>query len=343
MNPYDFVRLTPGAVPQRRPAPRQDSFSGWTGQLSCTMTTLTPFFVPAAQHGVQFQRNGLGQHVVSGSSLKGLFRSLVETVAPGCWWLYDGVYESNQVDYGPKLPAPLRQCPQSGGLCPACRMFGLVADNALLVGRVQCTDAVASHIVEHSSVFTPILSTPKPRHDAWYLSDDGRQVRGRKFYFHCRPEDVKSLSRLVQTRSGQAQNARITPVGIGSVFAFRVHFTSLEDDELALLLYAIALEDGVRHKFGYAKPAGYGSVRLQVESLTRQRMSDRYSGQDGEAFTGGLLDAFVSAQTAPYRNDATITLQDLRRIWAWPARHTLQYPTQEWFDQHSQDPINSTP
>ena len=218
-------------------------------------------------------------------------------------------------------------------------MFGLVAGHAVLVGRVQCTDAIASHIVNHSPVFTPILSTPKPRHDAWYLSDDGYQIRGRKFYFHSQPEDVKSLSRLMQTRSGQAQNARITPVGIGSVFAFRVHITSLEDDELALLLYTIAL-DGMRHKFGYAKPAGYGSVHLRVDSLTRQRMSDRYGGQDGQALTGSLLDAFIAAQTSEYRNGATITLRDLRQIWAWPARHMLQYPTQEWFNQHSQ--IRST-
>lgn len=340
MNPYDFVRLDRGRPPQRGPAPRQDRFDGWYGHIEATITALTPIFLPDGHRDGTFAQDAASVPFIPGSSLKGLFRSLIETVAPGCWRLFDGVYERGDANYRELLPPSFRPCAQNGQLCLSCRLFGLVARDSLQVGRVSFSDARCTQAEPHPVTFTPILSTPKPHHDAWYLDADGQHVAGRKFYFH--QAKIQTLSSLVTSRGGP-QNSRIAPLNTGSVFRFRADFRGIDDGELSLLLYAIALEPELRHKLGYAKPAGFGSVHIQLERLRRQTMAQRYARAAAEECDGPELDAFVAAQTAGFTaNRASITLQDLRRIWTWPPVGDYAYPTRAWFRDHPRDPIRST-
>lgn len=351
MNPYDFVRIDWSNEPHRRKPALHDKFSGVSGQLEGTITTEMPLFIPAAKPGQQggnsqyFIKNGAGQAIIPGSSLKGLFRSLVETIAPGCWCLYRGTYR-DRVDYSHKLPPAFHPCRQLNNLCPACRMFGLINRGTLFQGHVFFNDAVCSDPVSHEVVYTPILDGPKPRHKAWYLDASERYVAGRKYYFH--QHEVKYLNELRTSGRGVPLNQKIEPIGNGSVFKFSASFENLSaQDELPALLYALTLEPTMRHKIGYAKPAGFGTIRVELTRVTVVDYKNRYSSGPslGEVYQVTDLAEYLQGQTRPYANEQdSITLQDLRRIWAWPPDPNVQYayPSRDWFNRNPTAPISDT-
>jgi CRISPR/Cas system CSM-associated protein Csm3 (group 7 of RAMP superfamily) len=331
MNPYDFVRIDWDKGVQRRPAAKHDHFEGLSGRIEGTITTLTPFFIPRKDNRSpkRFLTNAQLQAVIPGSSLKGLIRSLVETVGYGCWWLFDSK--------NGKLPHDFVQCRDANQLCVACRMFGLIQGGALLLGHVGFDDALCDDPQPHDPIYTIILSSPKPDHTAFYLDKSGKHVAGRKFYFHHsrRPVD-KGDWRPKGAHAHDAQNQYINPIGPDSVFSFSAHFDNLAQDELDLLLYALALEPEMRHKLGYAKPAGLGSVEIALTRLELVDYRQRYTSPDGgrAVYTGDALKAYVDGQVAPYVDDKSlVTLQDLRRIWKWPGRDDLRYPDWGWFNQ----------
>lgn len=358
MNPYDFVHIDWQKNIERRAAAPHDRFTdGLCGYIEGTITTLTPLFIPQTEdlkqknallrsnRPITFARNREGQYVIPGSSLKGLFRSLVETVGSGCWWLYDGSYRDH-VNFANMLPTGFKQCSQRDSLCVACRLFGLIKDQILLLGQVGFDDAVCTAIVPDEPMYTPILDNPKPRHKAWYLDRDQQYVAGRKFYFHF--TDIVKDNQLRWTRSGDPYNSYIHPLGAGSKFSFSGHFNNVAPDEWPSLLYALTLERddweherNVRHKIGYAKPAGLGSIEIKLTKLTFVDYSQRYSS-DHRGITIYEEDAlrdYVNNWIQPFLNSNAVTLQDLRRIWGWPpaAGVTYCYPSKrEWFE----DPAN---
>ncbi|MGC9396920.1 MAG: RAMP superfamily CRISPR-associated protein [Anaerolineae bacterium] len=347
MNPYDFVRMDWSKGVKRRPAINHDHFEGLSGRIEGTITTLTPFFIPRKDNRSpkQFLTNAQRQAVIPGSSLKGLIRSLVETVGYGCWWLFDGTYEGGKANYKSKLPRDFEQCRDASQLCVACRMFGLIKGGTLLLGHVGFDDAVCDAPVPYDTIYTPILDAPKPRHSVWYLGQDGK-VAGRKFYFHSTV--IRTLSGIKRSKSGVQLNQYIAPIGANSKFTFSAHFDNLAQDELALLLYALVLEPGMRHKLGYAKPAGLGSVEIALTRLELVDYRQRYTSPDGgrTVYTGAALKTYVDGQIAPYVDDKnSVTLQDLRRIWKWPGRDDLRYPDRYWFDrpENKNKPISKTP
>jgi CRISPR/Cas system CSM-associated protein Csm3 (group 7 of RAMP superfamily) len=349
-NPYDFVRIDWDRGVERRSPSFHDRFEGLSGRIEGTITTLTPFFIQEPEENalwrIRYQRhiiNNNGHPIIPGSSLKGLIRNLVETVGYGCWWLFKGEYPAKEkgrkIYY--QLPDPFYQCEMKENLCVACRMFGMVQGrDASLKGHVHFDEAICTQPVEHDPIYTIILSTPKPRHTSFYLDKDDNPA-GRKFYFHhsTPPEDREGWRPKKASSQNDAQNQYIQPLGAGSVFTFSAHFDNLAPDELRLLLYALVLEDNVRHKFGYGKPAGLGSVHIELTRLEMIDYEQRYVTPDGgkTVYEGEQLASYVMEQTAPYRNDQdNVTLHDLRRIWKWPGHDDIRYPSWQWF----QDPEN---
>jgi CRISPR-associated protein (TIGR03986 family) len=319
---------------------------GLSGHLEGTITALTPLFIPGNMDKDvrQFRRNRHGNPILPGSSLKGLMRSLLETIGPGCWWLLDR-------DHQDKLPPDFRQCRDLRSLCPACRMFGMMQtgrDAPMLEGHVRFNDGVCRAPVLREPMYTPILSNPKPRHTIWYFAAAGGRPTGRKFYYH--QAAVAAESGLRTTRRHElAQNVLIAPLDVGSRFDFTADFESVEEDDLRLLLYALVLEEGMRHKIGYAKPAGLGSIEIRLTRLQVRDMAKRYvkGGQlgGGAVLEGEALAAYLNEQVSAACSVITAeTLEDLRRIWAWlPRNVSYQYPTQEWFKNNPQAPLNQAP
>jgi len=351
MNPYDFVRIDWNHPPVRRAYTPQNRFDGLSGEVTGVITTETPLFIPQARArggggAKQFVTNAHGEKIIPGSSLKGLIRSLVETIGPGCWRLFDGRYRDN-TDYTRKLPSAFASCNDLKSLCPACRMFGLIQGNALLAGNVGFEDALCNHSVPHQAIYTPILDAPKPRHEAWYLTTDKSRLAGRKFYFHAK--SINTSPKVRVSKSGVQLNQYIQPVGVGTSFTFSAHFTNLAADDLSLLLYALTLETTIetnmRHKIGYAKPAGLGSVRIELTELMLVDYKQRYTaGAGGKTVHVDIaLKNFVAQQVQHFTsNQQSNTLNDLRRIWQWPPQHEIAYPDQQWFEKNPQTPISKT-
>jgi len=353
VNPYDFVPVDWNRVPPRRAAPGHQKFEGISGRIEGTLTAETPLFLPAKRddgnpmteasgatlfsqsraYGTDAERRG---YFIPGSSLKGLCRSLVETIAPGCFW------------FSPRdepVPPAFRQCSRSEQLCAACRLFGLINGATHRLGNVGFDDARCSRAIERPPLYTVILSNPKPRHVAFYR--DGNWVAGRKYYFHHAPDNLLTAGGPQPPPPREQQNQHIRPLDTGSEFAFTADFTNVAQDDLSVLLYALVLEPELRHKFGYGKPCGLGSMRVNVTRLTLRDMSARYRSGSGSAiFTGDDLVAELARRTASTVDAAPpVTLDGLRRIWAWPpppgARY--RYPDHAWFRDHPQVPLSECP
>lgn len=346
MNPYDFVPVDWNKTPGRKCLSSHDRFDGISGKIEGSITAETPLFIfdsPKANQGPQpFIKNVQDEHVIPGSSLKGLFRNLVETIGNGCFVFDKLNYKYKNLNYQDKLPSDFRKC-NAAGLCIACRMFGRIPgegeDSNPHLGKVSFNDAEQAEIHKHAPIYTIALMSPKPHHQAFYL--DGNRIAGRKFYFH-QPGGIQTENRET------GYNQCIKPIDSGSRFRFSVQLTNLEDIELKTLLYALVLEPDMRHKIGYGKPAGLGSVRFDVTKLTLTDYVRRYKDNQGTTEYGnkGDLACYLSKQTQSFTSDKTSpTLCALRRIWRWdPSDKTVyRYPARKWFDDNSATPIGNTP
>ena len=353
MNPYDFVPIDWNKFPIRKLAAPHDRFYGLSGKIKGTITAETPIFIfdsPRKNDGSvePFIKNRQNQHIIPGSSLKGLFRNLVETIGNGCFLLFDEDYEydrntrRHRARYGNKLPRDFKKC-STADLCIACRMFGRIPDQGdnsdLHLGNVSFNDTVEIGICEREAVYTIALMGPKPRHQAFYLDSIQQHIAGRKFYFH-QPGGI-------QTEHKTDYNQHIKPIDKESQFAFSVQFTNLEKIELQTLLYALVLEPEMRHKLGYGKPAGLGSVRFDITKLTLINYANRYRANQGATvYADQELATYLSKETHRFTNDKkSSTLSALRCIWRWDPNSTTayRYPSQAWFNKNPNTPISSTP
>jgi len=369
MNPYDFVRID-WEKPPLREKPiwhyqlfgqgQQKLYSGW---IELAIQAETPLFIidPRPKNRPEKSLcNKHGEYIIPGSSLKGMLRSVVETLGRGCMTFFDGDYEpikknGRVVDY--KAPykglvsSDFLRCTNNNELCLSCRIFGMMrpkpvegnsekevgGGKKLLLGKVNISDVCApSTSPLYERMHTADLMGPQPHHKDFYLDSTGTNIAGRKYYFHhaTRPLDVGRETRY---------NRYIQPLNKETVFHGRLDFVGLTADEFAALLLAITLEEGMRHKIGYAKPLGLGSVYLNPQSMTLIDYVSRYAQIGGHGRTvytsdtimqlrDELFVAFKETQLVPP------SLQDLRRIWRWPADRNViyDYPGYSWF----KDPKN---
>lgn len=216
---------------------------------------------------------------------------------------------------GKLLPSYFHRCDDYDALCPACRVFGWVHENAAGLGkkeRVTYAGRVrlsrGKLIGEADTVDDPaegitltILSTPKPTTTQFYLLDQkGRphgnvdydtpdaRLRGRKVYRHHRQEPSRhekgyEYEQVVDEQDeeddGKSDQNR-TVRGVlkeGATFEFTVDFENLAPEELGALLWSLELEKGMHHRLGYAKPLGFGSVSVKVKTLQVLKPQQQFS------------------------------------------------------------------
>ncbi len=212
---------------------------------------------------------------------------------------------------GDLLPDHLKPSEYYDQLDIASRVFGWVksvGDNdrnarVAYAGRVRFTHAVLTEDGD-KGVFADelplaILGGPKPTTTLFYLrkkngtwSDEERRtpgatetigydgptvLRGRKVYRH----HGAAINRLEYERAGirrDHQNRSVRGVRApGNVFEFSINFHNLAPVELGALLWALNLRDkDCYYRLGYAKPLGFGSVRLTVEQIELLDFDRRY-------------------------------------------------------------------
>lgn len=350
MNPYDFVPY-PGSIDRRGPS-GHDRFEGRSGTLSCELEALTPFLVLDGDERPQMGsrmagrplRDQKGRYVIPGTSLKGLVRSAFEVLMPSCVATHGG--NTNSLVSG-----DVRKCESTRKLCPACRVFGYlkhgnsdVHKGLVHIGQAQATDAQEGRRVQ----LVP-LSNPEPHHSAFYKP--GGTPAGRKFYFH-----QHAISEP-QNENEKERGPWVEPLAEGSTFRFEVTFENLTGREVAGLVAALTLADAaphdggtvaVRHKLGYGKPAGLGSVAIRLRRATlRGGAEDRYRSFAPQATTydGEALAAWVDEQRAPFFETPSEPVRELIRILRFPPAEgvTYQYPSYQWFQDNPRAPLDQTP
>lgn len=359
MNPYDFVRIDWSMPPARRkPIWHYQLVNGdkplYSGSLDLDIYAETPLFI-ADPRGVPANSrepalsicNAQGDYIIPGSSLKGMLRSVVEALGNGCLTLFDKTYEHNSVDYTRKVDRPFQHCTNNTDLCIACRTFGMLnqreGDGSVFLGKVNIGDAraYADKIYEYDDIYTAVLVEPKPHHASFYLDESANHIAGRKFYFHHSSDKKPLTDRERRFFGGRPANRYILPLDRDTGFYCRIDFTALEADEFGALLQAILLEDTMRHKIGYGKPLGLGSVELSPVRLKLVDYATRYthpeSARADDGLTGQAMWDVLYEHTDIFAKQYQVALamDDLRRIWAWPPDPGVSYyyPSKyKWFN-----------
>lgn len=224
---------------------------------------------------------------------------------------------------GDLLPDHLKPSDQYEKLDIASRVFGWVKATptedrearVAYAGRVRFSHAV---LVEDKGVYAEemplaILGAPKPTTTLFYLrkkegewSEEERKLpgaattigydgpnllRGRKVYRH----HGEALNRLEYERAGRRrdhQNRSVRGVRApGNVFEFTIDFHNLAPVELGALLWTLNLstDEGCFFRLGYAKPLGFGSVRLSVERIELLNLGLRYSSLTADGWLSATL------------------------------------------------------
>ena len=200
-----------------------------------------------------------------------------------------------------KIMGEYTPCSDLNALCPACRLFGTVAGKGLK-GRVRFTDALYTGRDEPSikTITLGILASPKPTAYEFYLSqpsdgnsnavfwnynyysiktadgseykplEDRLMPRGRKFYWH----DTNAKLTDNQKSDLNATMDYLEPKN--AEFKFRIYFDGISDIELNRLKWVLTFGENMPdgqycHKIGHARPLGFGTVKLTIDSITMRR------------------------------------------------------------------------
>ncbi|HEY1350600.1 MAG TPA: RAMP superfamily CRISPR-associated protein [Ktedonobacteraceae bacterium] len=357
MNPYDFVRIDWSRPPERhQPIWHHQLVKQGTklysGSLQVEIYVETPLFVsdprsaePDSREAALSIQNAAGEYIIPGSSLKGMLRSVVETLGNSCLTLFDGEYrgESERLSYTRHVPDSFQHCTDNASLCLACRTFGMLKGGRVFLGKINIGDAHThpDNAYLYDPLYTAVLVEPKPRHEAFYLDQERTYIAGRKFYFHHSPDGGPLTASGLRRMGGRPANRYIQPLDRDTTLTFRLDFTSLEADELGALLQAIILDEDTRHKIGYGKPLGLGSIELRPTSLTLIDYASRYTRrgarQEQRPLTGEAMwdKIYTHADSFTQGPMSAMAMEDLRRIWRWPPESgvTYYYPSKQyWFD-----------
>lgn len=220
-----------------------------SGVWMCELATLTPLCIQS-----YFSRLGEDDAaVVPATSLRGMVRNVVEILGAGC-----ARFHSDGGKLGPRLaPCSEREA------CLACRVFGFADGSYAWAGKVRFTDTRPQK-VQWERIAVPNTQR-EPQRDAaqggWVL-----------FPHMPAPRFTTGPTRCVKA---------------GHKFAFRVEYLNLDEEEYAVLKFALTLEYGglkFCHKLGYAKALGLGACTIAIPADRSQAVGgvlERYTKLPG--------------------------------------------------------------
>ena len=212
-----------------------------------------------------------------------------------------------RMPYGRSPAEMLPKDHADAGLDMAQAVFGTVADDLQIKGRVSFSSAVASADSEppgswYERPFVPkMLAAPKATAYPNYLTQNGAAgiegqttyhnvdqgtIRGHKLYWHRPTADPLHLAADANQalRKAIAEDAAtglmhtvIAPVKQDVSMRAKVRFSNLTAAELGALLSAVKLPGGCAHRLGMAKSLGLGSVRIDLEGVSLVNPAQRYA------------------------------------------------------------------
>lgn len=151
---------------------------------------------------------------------------------------------------------------------------------------------------------------------------------GRKFYRHSKDGKVKQHEKKKPKDPPHQKIYVLEPTGV--CFTQTIYFNKITGDDLGLLIFALSLKDqGLRHKLGYAKPLGAGSVeisnielQLQSNASHKEFNAKKTSGKSHTAY----CDQFVGSSNITQQPEFVA----LQKIWKWPG-YEIAYPELSFF------------
>lgn len=157
---------------------------------------------------------------------------------------------------------------KADGIDLAQAVFGYVNRNKALKGRVQFGNSlIASATPLSTQVF--VLGSPKPTYYPFYLMQDNAQNGKLNTYFS---NSILSGTKRYLLHQNAKQNTEMSnnvntafvPLDRGTIFTTYISFHNLHDYELGALLAAITFcqDKNCHHSLGYAKPFGYGRIKV---------------------------------------------------------------------------------
>ncbi len=351
-NPYRWVPVSKDKLARETPAYRH-KWAGLSGWLECTLESLTPFLIGSNRGDGRFIRSGrTNQPFIPGTSLKGLIRSLAELVGNAAI-----PFPNGHADLGHALAKASEGKGEGWRLDMAARMFGyLNPQGQVFAGLVGFTDSRLVGKEPSALTFKVAGGTPDPDHKPFYPSDRA----ARKFYHH-KPDTDQLTPPHAGINEGQKRTVHPLPPGVR--FSFTVDFENLRDEELALLLYCLVLEQNVtvtlskealgpdahesvtlppaplRHKLGSCKPQGGGTVKISIDKIElRETIADRYRGQAAapRVLEGEELRAELDRRLQLIAARTDETMRHLRAMLIYcnsDPRKSVEYPDYAWF-QH---------
>lgn len=202
-----------------------------SGTWNCVLEVLTPLSIKSAFKADQ-------RAVIPGSSLRGMVRNMAEVIGAGCARYLN---TDDPRDAIVRPPANLAACSEVDA-CLVCRLFGFVQGQYAWAGKVRFTDAVGPVTVNWIRLHVPHHRPPHEASDGWIL------------FRHSLPPPADP-------------QGSILCLPVNAALPFKVHFTNLDPEELAVLRFCLTLSrNDLRycHKLGYAKAAGLGSCLVSA-------------------------------------------------------------------------------
>jgi hypothetical protein len=354
-NPYRWVPATQGQLPRERPLYRHRC-QGMAGRLTCSLTSLTPFLINDGQ-GKFIRSRKSNQPFIPATSLKGNIRSLAELIGNAAVPFRN---DKMDIDSEHRLDRAATGDGVGRQLDVAARTFGYLDGKKVFAGLIRFSDGILQGREPTPLNCTVAVGQPKSSHTAFYPGN-----RHRKFYHHN-----YGATTLTPPHPGIKQVSNVRPLPPGVEFKFRVDFENLREEELALLLYCLALEESVavtlsaqavggttpvtltgplRHKLGNCKPHGGGSVHIKVDRMElRGDPKERYRSVESAAavFEGDAVRSEIERRTQLIRGRNVPTMQHLRAMLIYapddPRAGNVNYPEYAWLNANSTTQLKPT-
>jgi hypothetical protein len=197
-------------------------------------------------------------------------------------------------------------CNSETGFCPACRLFGNIANEKSIASRLRFTD---TKVFENAKFdvprMMPVLGTPRYSSTEFYIekpeyrgvaiwnydyytvnNNKGIEIqstyeahlKGRKVYWQG-TDKLENERSLINQLDYQKKNTgtvgknnmkirtSIRALKPGAKTSFKVYFEDVTKEELAALLYSLSLGEGCNHRIGRGKPYGMGAVKVDINKV----------------------------------------------------------------------------
>ncbi|NLB79691.1 MAG: TIGR03986 family CRISPR-associated RAMP protein [Clostridiaceae bacterium] len=200
-------------------------------------------------------------------------------------------------------------------------LFGFIGKDISYKTRVSFEDAVASKtaVVDEDSSIMMLLGEPKATSYSIYLNQEGKNskkelalyedefsIRGIKQYWLKKTIEDPNLD----DRANQNMSFRIRPLIERAYFSGKIHFNSLYEDELGLLLWAVKLNANCYQSIGLAKPYGFGRVKVERLELNIENLERKYGEFSFDYFDKGVDNEYIGI----YKNYISQSLSGKRSI-----------------------------